>query len=177
MFNLKNEITDKIGSDLLDIEEIHEKEILPSNDQELQERRKRSKDLVNKKAMLSSGATVIPIPGLDFGVDMKLMKDIVEDVNKIYGVDHKHVNSFSDDVKERIMSAAAIQGSQVIGKRVSGALIKLLVKDVAKRTAVKQTRWFPIIGQTISAGVSYYFMMKLGNDHIEKCEKVTKSLM
>ena len=49
------------------------------------------------------------------------MKDIIEDVNKIYGLDHKQVNSLGDDVKERIMSAAAIQGSQFIGKRISSA--------------------------------------------------------
>ena len=33
--------------------------------------------------------SVVPIPGLDFGVDLKLMKDIIEDVNKIYGLDHQ----------------------------------------------------------------------------------------
>ena len=49
-------------------------------------------------------------------VDIKLMRDIISDVNKIYGLDHKQVNSLSDDVRERIMSAAAIQGSQFIGK-------------------------------------------------------------
>ena len=32
------------------------------------------------------------------------MRDIIEDVNKIYGLDHKQVNSLGDDVKERIMS-------------------------------------------------------------------------
>ena len=31
--------------------------------------------------------SVVPIPGLDFGVDIKLMKDIIEDINKIYGLD------------------------------------------------------------------------------------------
>ena len=69
---------------------------------------------------MSSTMSVVPIPGLDFGVDLKLMKDIIEDVNKIYGLDHKQVNSLGDDVKE-IMSAAAIQGSQFIGKRISSA--------------------------------------------------------
>lgn len=33
--------------------------------------------------------SVVLILGLDFGVDLKLMKDIIEDVNKIYGLDYK----------------------------------------------------------------------------------------
>lgn len=73
--------------------------------------------LVKKKSLLSSGMSVVPIPGLDFGVDIKLMRDIIEDLNKLYGLDYKQVNSLGDDTKQRIFSAAAIQGSQFIGKR------------------------------------------------------------
>ena len=104
------------------------------------------------------------------------MRDIIEDVNKIYGLDHKQVNSLGDDVKEKIMSAAAIQGSQFVGRKVSEALLKVVIKDVAKRAAAKQTRWFPVIGQAVSASISYYFMSKLGKDHVEKCEKVINNL-
>ncbi len=127
--------------------------------------------------MLSSSVSIVPIPGLDFGVDIKLMRDIIEDVNKIYGLDHKQVNSMREDVKERIFTAAAIQGSQFIGRKVSNAILKVVIRDVAKRMAAKQTKWFPLVGQAISASISYYFMKKIGDDHIEKCEKVVKSLM
>lgn len=74
------------------------------------------------------------------------------------------------------MSAAAIQGSQFVGRKVSEALLKVVIKDVAKRAAAKQTRWFPVIGQAVSASISYYFMSKLGKDHVEKCEKVINNL-
>lgn len=65
------------------------------------------------------------------------------------------------------MSAAAIQGSQFVGRKVSEALLKVVIKDVAKRAAAKQTKWFPVIGQAVSASISYYFMNKLGKDHVE----------
>ena len=165
---LTNNITNKVGNSLLNIEEIKEKGDLPTTKEELR--------LVKKKSLLSSGASIVPIPGLDFGVDLKLMRDIIEDVNKIYGLDHDQVNSLSDQVKERIMSAAAIQGSQFIGRKVSEALLKVVIKDVAKRAAAKQTKWFPFVGQAVSASISYYFMSKLGKDHINKCEKVINNL-
>ena len=156
---LTNNITNKVGNSLLNIEEIKEKGDLPTTQEEL-----------------TSGASIVPIPGLDFGVDLKLMRDIIEDVNKIYGLDHDQVNSLSDQVKERIMSAAAIQGSQFIGRKVSEAFLKVVIKDVAKRAAAKQTKWFPFVGQAVSASISYYFMSKLGKDHINKCEKVINNL-
>nr|MDK7244906.1 DUF697 domain-containing protein [Staphylococcus lugdunensis] len=133
--------------------------------------------IVKRKSLMSSTASVVPIPGLDFGVDIKLMRDIIEDVNKLYGLDHKQVNTLGDDLRERIFAAAAIQGSQFIGKKVSSAVLKIVIKDMAKRAAAKQTRWFPLVGQAISASISYYFMNKLGQDHIEKCEKVIKDII
>ena len=51
-----------------------------------------------------------------------------------------------------------------------------MIKDVAKRAAAKQTKWFPFVGQAVSASISYYFMSKLGKDHINKCEKVINNL-
>ncbi|MHD0398093.1 DUF697 domain-containing protein [Staphylococcus simulans] len=169
--------TDKIGNKVLKIDPVVGKGHLPTSTEDLKQRRERAEELVRKKALLSSSASVIPIPGLDFGVDLKLMKDIIEDINKIYGLDHKEVNRMRDDLKERVLVAASIQGSQFIGRTVSKGILKVVIKDVAKRTAAKQTRWFPLVGQAVAASISYYFMKKLGNEHIEKCENVAKDLM
>ncbi|WP_251516065.1 MULTISPECIES: DUF697 domain-containing protein [Staphylococcus] len=172
-----NKFTQKVGNKVLNIEEISEKSNLPVTSDDIAERRQRAQTLVKKKSMLSSGVSVVPIPGLDFGVDIKLMKDIIEDINKIYGVDHNQVSTMGDDMRERVFAAAAVQGSQFIGKKISEALLKMVVKDVAKRVAAKQTKWFPIVGQAISASLSYYFMKKMGDEHIEKCEKVVKEIV
>ncbi|ARJ51520.1 DUF697 domain-containing protein [Staphylococcus lutrae] len=173
---ISKKISDVLGHKVLNIEKVDKKGGLPTTDTELHERRQRAERIVKKKALLSSTATVVPIPGFDFGVDMKLMRDVIEDINKIYGLDHKQVNQMSDDLKNRILISAGIQGSQLIGKKVSSGLLKVFVRDVAKRTAAKQTRWFPIVGQAVSASISYYFMIKVGKDHIQKCENVIKSL-
>ncbi|HCY0421948.1 TPA: DUF697 domain-containing protein, partial [Staphylococcus aureus] len=66
---------------------------------------------------------------------------------------------------------------QFIGKRISNAFLKIVIRDVAKRTAAKQTKWFPVVGQAVSASISYYFMNKIGKDHIQKCENVIKNVM
>ena len=79
-------------------------------------------------------------------------------------------------MKEKLCLQRQFQGSQFIGRKVSEALLKVVIKDVAKRAAAKQTKWFPFVGQAVSASISYYFMSKLGKDHINKCEKVINNL-
>lgn len=172
-----NKIAQSVGNKVLNIDEITQKDQLPQTIEDLNQRRKYAENIVKKKALLSSGATLVPVPGFDFGVDVKLMRDIIEDINKIYGLDHKQVNKLSDDVKNRIYVAAGIQGSQLIGKKVTNGIVKIFIRDLAKRTAAKQTRWFPLVGQAVSASISYYFMTKLGKEHIQKCEDAAKALV
>ncbi|REI10358.1 DUF697 domain-containing protein [Staphylococcus felis] len=172
-----NKIAQSVGNKVLNIDEITQKDQLPQTIEDLNQRRKYAENIVKKKALFSSGATLVPVPGFDFGVDVKLMRDIIEDINKIYGLDHKQVNKLSDDVKNRIYVAAGIQGSQLIGKKVTNGIVKIFIRDLAKRTAAKQTRWFPLVGQAVSASISYYFMTKLGKEHIQKCEDVAKALV
>lgn len=174
---ISNKIAESVGNKVLNIDKITKKDALPTNAAEIQKRRQYAETLIKKKALLSSGATLVPIPGFDFGVDVKLMRDIIDDINKIYGLNHKQVNKLTDDVKNRVLTAAGIQGSQFIGRKVTNGIVKLFIRDLAKRTAAKQTRWVPMIGQAVSASISYYFMIKLGKDHIEKCENVVKSLI
>ena len=173
---MTNKLTHKVGNKVLNIENVDTKHFLPTDEAELAERHQRAQAIVRKKALLSSSVSVVPIPGLDFGVDIKLMRDIISDINKLYGLDKKQVNSLGDEMKERILTAAAIQGSQFIGRKVSEGLLKVVIRDVAKRTAAQQTKWFPVVGQALSASISYYFMKKIGDDHIEKCEKVIRDL-
>ena len=174
--NLTSNLTNKIGNSVFKIENVDGKGAMPTTIQELRERRERAEAIVKRKSLMSSTMSVVPIPGLDFGVDLKLMKDIIEDVNKIYGLDHKQVNSLGDDVKEKLCLQQQFKVVNLLVKNFK-CIFKIVIRDVAKRTAAKQTKWFPVVGQAVSASISYYFMNKIGKDHIQKCENVIKNVM
>ena len=86
----------------------------------------------------------------------------------------KQVNTLGDDVKERILAGYKVVHLSV---KVSSAVLKVIIRDMAKRRVTKQTKWFPVVGQAVSASISYYFMNKLGREHIEKCEKVLHDII
>lgn len=62
---MTNRVTNTVGNKVLNIEEIKEKSNLPVTQNELQQRRAQAENLVKKKSLLSSGMSVVPIPGLD----------------------------------------------------------------------------------------------------------------
>src|SRR5699024_7820428 len=120
---ITNNVTQKVGNKVLNIEDIKNKSDITTTNIELDERRQRAQAIVRKKSMIYSSVSIVQIPGLDFGIYINLIIDIIEDVNKIYGLDHNQVNSMSEDVKEHIFTASAIQGSQFIGRKVSNAIL------------------------------------------------------
>lgn len=153
------------------------KKALPQSESELVTRRENAEKMIHNKSLMSSAAAVVPIPGLDVTADLKLMTDIIEQINKEYGLSHKQVNGYSDDLKQKVMFNAAKQGSDFIGKKISKSLVAVIMKMIAKRELMKQSKWVPLVGQAVSGTISYYMMRKMGMMHIEKCEKVARALM
>nr|WP_263313729.1 DUF697 domain-containing protein [Mammaliicoccus sp. Marseille-Q6498] len=172
-----DKITTKAGNKVLGIEEVKKRSELPVTEDELAERREKARELIRKKSLLSSAANIVPIPGVGVGMDIKLMGDIIEDINKVYGLSHKQVNKMQDDLKQKVLASAAMKGSQFVGQKVTNTMVKVLFKSIVKREAAKQSRWVPIVGQAVAGSISYYFMKKMGEDHIKKCEVVVKDLI
>lgn len=150
---------------------------LPKNETELIERRERAEKLIHNKSLMSSAAAVVPIPGIDVTADMKIMTDIIEEINAEYGLSHKQVSGYTDEMKQKIVLSAAKTGSDFIGKKITTGLVTVLFKTLLRREVLKQSKWVPVIGQAVSGTISYYMMKRLGKAHIDKCEKVARSLM
>ncbi|MEE1107800.1 DUF697 domain-containing protein [Macrococcoides canis] len=150
---------------------------LPQSEADLIERRKRAESMLHNKSLMSSAAAVVPIPGLDVTADLKLMTNIIENINKEYGLSHKQVSGYTDDIKQKIVFSAAKSGSDFIGKKITKGFVAVVFKMMLRREALKQSKWVPVIGQAISGTISYYMMKKLGEKHIDKCERVARDLM
>ena len=69
-------------------------------------------------------------------------------------------------------------GMGLIGKTLTPErVIRLLLNMGAKRIATKSmTKFVPVIGSGISAGISYYLLRKVGNAHIEECYQLAHQL-
>ena len=55
-------------------------------EQQIEARRKEAEELVKQKAKQSGIAAIVPVPFFDMGTDYKLMTEIEEDINDIFGV-------------------------------------------------------------------------------------------
>lgn len=131
----------------------------------LKQKQSEAQALVKKKAMISSVASVLPIPLLDIGTDMKLMNDIHGDIEDVFEIEHKDVSSTNDDLMTRGWVMATSIGSDVVRTR----LTPFLFRRISRKKKFSRFGLVSIVGRVLGAAVSYYLMKKLGNDHIEHC--------
>ncbi|MFC3419845.1 hypothetical protein ACFOLA_10185 [Salinicoccus hispanicus] len=143
----------------------------PLTENEIQIKEQEAREMVNKKALYSSIAAVLPIPLLDIGTDMKLMKDIRSEAEEIFELDHKQVNELSDDLMNRALVMATSMGSEFVGRNTS----KFLFKGAAKNSKVAKFGLAPLATNALGAGVSYMLMKKLGHDYVDKCAEAARN--
>lgn len=129
---------------------------------------KEARQLVRKKSLYSSVAAIIPIPFLDIGTDMKLMRDMSTNVEEIFGLEHEEVNTTVDDQKERLL----VMGTSFLSEFIGNRMVRFMGRRIVKRGFIFSL--IPFFGKIISGVISYYMMRRLGNVHVKRCVKIAK---
>jgi uncharacterized protein (DUF697 family) len=133
---------------------------------------------VTRRALVSAGATVVPIPGLDLMVDIGLMVRMLNEVNEAFGLTPAQIEQLSPRRKLTVYAAVNALGSSAVGRLVTRELIALLLKRVARRVAAASVlRFVPLAGQAVAASLSFAALKYLGNRHIADCVRVAEAVV
>ena len=131
------------------------------------------KQRLAKKALISAGVALLPIPLLDLAVDAVLLRKLLVEVNESFGLSHAQVESMPTTTKVAAYSAVTLVGSRIIGKVVTQAVVLSVMKTIGLRLGAKEiSKIVPIAGQIASASLSYAAMRYVVNKHIDDCVKV-----
>lgn len=145
---------------------------------ELEQIRSKCKRMVSHKALLSAGAAVVPIPGVDVGTDVAILLQLLPRINQSFGLSAEQIEHLSPELKKIIVVGSANFGVGMLGKiitpqRVLQLLQKLGVKKLAGKYA---TKYIPLIGSVVASGISYIVLRKVGNQHIDECFEIAKRI-
>ncbi len=148
---------------------------LAAGDPALQAAVKRSRKLLNKRALLAAVASAVPLPGLDWAVDAALLSRMIPAINKEFGLAPEQIEQLDPQKREQVRNAAATVGSLLIGKFVSRDLIIKTVTKIGTRMAAKEVAKFvPLAGQVVAAGIGYAAIRYFGEEHMKDCIRVAR---
>lgn len=134
---------------------------------------RRSRKLLNRRAIAGAFAGAVPIPGLDWVVDAALLSRMVPVINAEFGLTPKQLDKLPAHQRDNVHKAIATVGSVLIGKFVTRDLVVRMIQATGKRITMKQAaKYVPIAGQAFSAMMSYAAIRYLGEEHIKDCVRV-----
>ena len=148
---------------------------MASEDAALQAAVKRSRKLLNKRAMVAAAASAEPVPGLDWAVDAALLSKLIPEINKEFGLTPAQLDQLSPHKREQVQKAVTMVGSVLIGKLISRDLVIKAATKIGMRLTTKQlAKYVPFAGQIVAAAVGFAAIRYLGEEHMKDCVRVAR---
>lgn len=133
--------------------------------------------MVSRKAMLSAGVSVVPVPGLDVVADVVLLMRLFSQINARFGLSEAQVEALAPDKRVLVYKAITAVGSTLVGSSITRQLVLRVLSGVSQRLAGWQlARFIPVAGQAASAVMAYAAMRYVCNQHIDDCARVVGML-
>ncbi len=152
--------------------------MLPNSIEELEKIKKECKRMSSKRSLLSAAASVVPVPFTDIATDVVLLKQIIPTISERFGLSKEQIDEYNPQLAIFIYDAAKRLGTNMVGKYVTKELIIQILKKMGLRITTKQVvKYVPVLGQVVSAGISYTAMRFIINSHINECYKVARTVI
>ncbi len=148
---------------------------MASDDAALAAAVKRSRKLLNKRAVVAAAASAVPVPGLDWMVDAAMLSKLIPEINKEFGLTPQQLDRLEPKKRDQVQKAVTMVGSVLIGKFISRDLVIKAATKIGVRLTTKQVaKYVPLAGQIVSAAVGYAAIRYFGEEHMKDCIRVAK---
>lgn len=153
--------------------------MLPTTQEQLDTIRAECQRLVTRRSLLSAGAAVVPIPGVDFGTDVAILLQLIPAINEKFGLSPSQIEKLSPELKKIAIVSSTSMGMGLLGRALSTQqIIGMLQRMGAKRLATKAlAKYVPFAGSAVAASISYYILRKVGRSHINECYAVVQKTL
>jgi len=152
--------------------------MIPKTIEELNRIRQDCLSMVNRKAANSAAVAIIPMPGVDITADIVILLQLLTQINRKFGLSPEHIKQFDSETKAKILFVVSSIGCKLAGKVITKELILKVLKRIGVKVTVEQAvKLVPLLGQAVSAGISYGTIKFLGHSHIEECYSVCKRVI
>ena len=152
--------------------------MLPATLEELDTVKKACLRMSRKRAILSAAASVVPVPFADIAADVALLKQIIPVISEKFGLSREQIDEYDPKVAILIYDVSKRLGTGMIGRYVTKELVMKVIKKLGIRLTTKEAaKYVPLIGQVISAGLSFAGMSYIVRTHINECHRVAKAVI
>lgn len=135
--------------------------------------REECRELVRKRALVSAGVAVVPIPFLDIVVDAGILMKLIPEISHRFGLATEDIDAMDPARKAKIWHQIRHRGAQLIGIVVTRQIVRKSFDGLIGRLVTRQiSKFIPLGGQIVAAWLGYFVMRKIAYKHIDDCYAV-----
>ncbi len=135
------------------------------------------RDMVKKRAYVSAGAAVVPVPFLDVVIDAGILSQLLPEINARFGLAAERMPSFDLHTREVHWTAMRERGVEFVGLVATRGVVRKSIQGLGGKLLTKQVaKFIPLGGQMVAAGMGYFVMRKVAFDHIDDCYRIAKQI-
>lgn len=131
--------------------------------------------LSKKRAYVSAGAAIVPVPFFDVIIDLGLLSQLIPDISARFALAPEHISVYDPKTKQIHWDELRKRGIEFSGLVIARTAIKSSIHNATTKYVTKQvTKFIPIGGQIIAASLGYLVMKKVAEAHIQDCYQLAK---
>ena len=133
--------------------------------------------IVRKYSFGSGIGSAVPFLGTDIITDAFLATTMLNEIIDRFGLSREEINLMDLETKAMVLQGIKKQGCQLVGKVITKQLALRLATGAAKSTVTRQvSKYLPVLGQLVAAGIGYSTMRSLGEMIVEECVRVRNAV-
>ncbi|WP_139853187.1 hypothetical protein [Acinetobacter pullicarnis] len=133
--------------------------------------------LVRKRAYVSAGAAIVPVPFFDVVIDVSMLSYLIPEISARFGLAPDQITVYDAATKKIHWDELRKRGVEFSGFVLARTAIKKSINNFATKIVTKQvTKFIPLGGQLVAAGLGYFIMKKVAETHVDECYKLARKI-
>jgi hypothetical protein len=133
--------------------------------------------MARRRAGLSAMSSFVPLPGVGLITDVAVLLGLLAEINRRFGLTEAQIDALSPSRKALAYKLMTAAGGFVATRLATSQVFLTLLRSAGARLGIMEaTRFAPIFGQAISAGIAYLTLTRIARCHIQQCAEIAGKL-
>ena len=133
--------------------------------------------MVKRRARVSAGVAIVPVPFFDVAVDASMLTMLLPEISERFGLLKDRQGAIDLESREVHWKELKNRTVDFAGLMATRGIVKKTVQGFGGRIAAKQvTKFIPLGGQLVAGTMGYMIFKKIATDHINECYNLAKDI-
>lgn len=151
--------------------------MLQMSTQELDNIREECRKLVKKKARLSAGAAIVPIPAFDVAAEARLLSKLLPEISRRFGLTPEQIKEMPTEQREKVHWHMRNHRTGFFGLIATALLVRRNLQNYLGRLLTTQVaKFIPFAGTAVAALMGYQVLRNIAYQYIDECYQVGRAI-